>query len=121
MRLLFCDPQARTRLEDWESSVRFVVATFRSATARSGASKSAGALVDELSRSSPDFRAIWHDQDVRPYGEGVKHLHNSTVGTISLEYSAFAVDGYPDLGLVIYAPATPADADRIRSLVRDKT
>jgi len=37
---------------------------------------------------------------------------------IALEYSAFAVDGRPDLGFVIYNPATPADAERIRSLVK---
>ena len=39
-------------------------------------------------------------------------------GLIALEYSAFAVDGRPDLGFVIYNPATPADAERIRSLVK---
>ena len=37
-----------------------------------------------------------------------------------MEYSAFAVDGRPDLGLVIYNPATPADAERIRSLMRSE-
>jgi len=36
---------------------------------------------------------------------------------IALEYSAFAVDGRPDLGMVIYNPATPADAKRISSLI----
>ena len=40
---------------------------------------------------------------------------------IALEYSAFAVDGRPDLGMVIYNPATPADADRIKSLVKAAT
>jgi hypothetical protein len=34
-----------------------------------------------------------------------------------LEYSAFAVDGRPDLSMVVYNPATRADADLIRSLV----
>ena len=38
-------------------------------------------------------------------------------GEIALEYSTFAVDGRPDLDLVIYNPATPADADRIRTLL----
>jgi hypothetical protein len=37
-----------------------------------------------------------------------------------MEYSAFAVDGRPDLGMVIYNPATPADADKIRSLLKSK-
>jgi hypothetical protein len=36
---------------------------------------------------------------------------------IALEYSAFAVDGRPDLSMVIYNPATPADAERVRSLI----
>jgi len=36
---------------------------------------------------------------------------------LAFEYSAFAVDGRPDLSMVIYTPATPADADRIRSLL----
>jgi hypothetical protein len=37
-----------------------------------------------------------------------------------LDYSSFAVDGRPDLSLVIYNPAPAADADKIRSLVKPK-
>ena len=53
-----------------------------------------------------------------PYGEGPKQLRHPVAGPIALDYSAFVVDRRPDLGLVIYNPATPADADRIRSLVK---
>jgi hypothetical protein len=35
---------------------------------------------------------------------------------VAFEYSAFAVDGRPDLCVVVYNPATPADAEKIRSL-----
>jgi hypothetical protein len=35
-----------------------------------------------------------------------------------MEFSAFAVDGRPDLNMVIYNPATPADADKIRALLK---
>jgi hypothetical protein len=38
------------------------------------------------------------------------------LGPIALEYSAFAVDGRPDLSMVVYNPATREDADLIRSL-----
>ncbi len=48
---------------------------------------------------------------------GAKRLHHPILGPIELEYSAFAVDGRPDLGMIVYNPATTADADRIRSLV----
>ena len=48
---------------------------------------------------------------------GTKQVWHPTVGCIALEHSAFAVDGQPDLGMVVFSPATPADAGRIRSLL----
>jgi hypothetical protein len=102
-----------------QRDARFVVAAFRAETARAGATKKVEALVEELCRVSPEFAAMWRDNDVcGPYGEGPKQLRHPLAGRIALEYSAFAVDGRPDLGLVIYNPATPADADRIKSIVK---
>jgi hypothetical protein len=60
---------------------------------------------------------MWRDNDVRAHGEGTKHLRYPEVGVIALEYSAFAIDGRPDLGMVIYNPATPDDAEKIRTLI----
>jgi transcriptional regulator with XRE-family HTH domain len=117
LRLIFGDPQVRAAQFDWESVARFVVAAFRADTARAGAAAQAAALVDELCRMSPDFAAMWRDNDVRRHGEGVKQLRHPVVGPIAFEYSAFAVDGRPDLGMVIYNPATPTDAERIKSLI----
>jgi hypothetical protein len=95
-----------------------VVAAFRADAARAGASRNVQVLVDDLSRLSPSFNAMWRDNDVRSYGEGSKYIKHPRAGLIGLEYSAFAVDGRPDLGMVIYSPATTADADRIRSLLK---
>jgi transcriptional regulator with XRE-family HTH domain len=120
LRLMFCDPQVRAAQPDWQSVARFVVAAFRADAARAGASRNVQALVDELSRLSPEFGAMWRDNDVRTYGEGSKFIKHPVAGLIGLEYSAFAVDGRPDLSMVIYAPATPADVDRIRSLLKPK-
>jgi hypothetical protein len=75
-------------------------------------------LVDELCQLSPEFEAMWRDNDVRGYGGGVKHLRHPIAGPIAFEYSAFAVDGRPDLRMVVYNPATVADAERIRSLIK---
>jgi transcriptional regulator with XRE-family HTH domain len=117
LRLMFCDPQVRAAQPDWESVAKFVVAAFRSDAARAGASRTVQSLVDELSRSSPAFAAMWRDNDVRNYGEGTKYIKHPRAGLLGLEYSAFLVDGRPDLSMVIYTPATPRDADRIRSLI----
>ncbi len=118
LRLLFCNPDIRSRMPDWENDARFIVAAFRADIARSGAAQNAEALVDDLRRTSPDFDTMWRDNDVRTsYGERAKCVRHPVAGMIALEYSTFAVDGRPDLSLVIYSPATPADADRIRTLI----
>jgi len=117
LRLMFCNPEVRAAQLDWESAARFVVAAFRAEAARAGAAENVKSLVDELRRESSEFAAMWADNDVRSYGEGTKNLRHPLVGLIALEYSAFAVDGRLDLGLIIYNPATPADAERIKSLI----
>jgi transcriptional regulator with XRE-family HTH domain len=119
LRLVFCNPGVRAAMTNWESDARFVVAAFRADTARAGMTENVKALVDELCRLSPEFAAMWRDNDVRgTYGENPKYVRHRRAGLIALEYSAFAVDGRPDLSMVIYNPATPADADRVRSLIR---
>ena len=121
LRLIFCNPGVRRKMPNWESDARFAVAAFRLETTRAGASESSRALVDDLTGTSPEFAAMWRDNDVSTYGEGTKYLQHPIAGLIALEYSAFAVDGQPDLGMIVYTPATPADAERIRSLVERQT
>jgi transcriptional regulator with XRE-family HTH domain len=117
LRLIFCDPQVRAAQPDWEGVARFAVGAFRADAARAGAARNIRALVDELCLLSPEFAVLWRDNDVRTHGEGTKSLRHPVAGMITLEYSAFAVDGRPDLSMVVYNPATPSDADRIRSLI----
>jgi transcriptional regulator with XRE-family HTH domain len=117
LRLIFGDPRACSQQPDWRNVARFAVAAFRVDTARAGAARNVQALVDELCQRSPEFAAMWRDNDVRAHGDGAKHLRRPPVGTIALEYSTFLVDGRPDLAMVVYNPATPADAEKIRTLV----
>ncbi|KRQ15443.1 helix-turn-helix transcriptional regulator [Bradyrhizobium sp. DASA03076] len=117
LRLIFCEPRVRAAQYDWESVARFVVAAFRADVARAGAVSHVADFVDEMCRLSPDFAKLWADNDVRSYSEGVKHLRHPVLGQIAFEYSAFAVDGRPDLGMVVYNPATPDDAQRIRKVL----
>jgi len=91
-----------------------VVGAFRADAARAGAVSEVTQLVDELCRLSHEFEALWRDNDVHAHGEGVKRLRHPVLGPIELEYSAFAVDGRPDLSMVVYNPVTSSVADRIR-------
>ena len=103
---------------NWKSVARYVVASFRADVARAGAARNVQSLVDELCATSPEFAAMWSDNDVQGHGDGVKTLHHPIAGPLAMEFSAFAVDGRPDLNMVIYNPATSADADKIRALLK---
>jgi transcriptional regulator with XRE-family HTH domain len=116
LRFVFLDPKVRAAQYDWDSVARFVVGAFRVDAARAGAAAEVEPLVDELCRLSPEFKAMWQDNDVRSHGEVVKHIRHAVLGPLAFEYSAFAVDGRPDLSMVIYNPATSADAEKIKSL-----
>jgi transcriptional regulator with XRE-family HTH domain len=122
LRRIFCDPRARAMNPEWERVARFVVAAFRTDVARAGAGAeiSVNALVEELRARSPEFSAFWADNDVRYYGDGIKNLHHPVLGPVSFEYSAFAVDGRPDLGMIVYNPATPEDLAAVKSLLDDR-
>jgi transcriptional regulator with XRE-family HTH domain len=120
LRLMFGNPRVRAAQQDWDAVARFVVGAFRADAARAGAVSEARQLADELCRLNPEFEALWHENDVGVHGDGVKRLQHPTLGAIELEYSAFAVDGRPDLGMVVYNPVASADADRIRSLIASR-
>lgn len=122
LRLMFGNPRVRAAQEDWQSVARFVVGSFRADAVRAGAGAEGTQLVEELSRISPEFEALWRDNDVvGAHGEGVKRIHHPEIGLIELEFSVFAVDGRPELGMVVYNPVNRSDAERIQALIASRS
>src|ERR1700759_5523289 len=118
LRMMFRDSRVRAAQPEWQSVARYVVASFRADVARAGAARNVQSLVDELCATSEEFAAMGRDNDVQGHGDGSKVLHHPIAGPLSMEFSGFAVDGRPDLTMVIYNPATPQDADKIRALLK---
>jgi transcriptional regulator with XRE-family HTH domain len=116
LRFLF-SPGARDRMTDWEAHARSVVALFRAETTRLGVSERATRLVDELTRESPEFAAMWNAGDVAALGPGTKRMVRGG-RTITLDYSTFAVHGHADLHMIVYTPRTDDDAAFLRDLVK---
>jgi hypothetical protein len=110
--------RVRAAQSNWQNVARYVVASFRADVARAGAARNVQSLVDELCATSPEFAAMWRDNDVQGHGNGRKVLQHPVAGPLSMEFSAFAVDGQPDFNMLIFNPATPADADKIRALLK---
>ena len=117
LRAIFLDRRVREAQYDWESVARFVVGVFRVDVARAGASAEVRSFIEELCLLSPEFEAMWRENDVRSHGEGTKHIRHPLLGPISFEYSAFAVDGRTDLSMIVYNPADPGLSDKIQSLI----
>lgn len=118
LRFIFLDPRARAAQYDWEAVARIVVGGFRLDAARAGAAADVEPLVTDLQRLSPEFARLWQE-NVLPeiHGDAVKHIRHPDLGPISIEVSVFAVDGRPDLSLVVHAPATDEDMERVRAFV----
>jgi transcriptional regulator with XRE-family HTH domain len=117
LRLMFGSAKARAAQSDWQSVARAVVGSFRADAARAGADAAITELVEELSRTSPEFAALWRENDVVAHGGGMKRIRHPEVGMIALELSSFAVDGRPELGMIVYTPATPSDAEKVQALI----
>lgn len=118
LRILFLDQHSREHLENWRHEAGLAVATFRLELARSGGGDDAAAvLIADLYDSSPDFAAMWDQQDVGTLREGTKYLIHPLAGRLAMHYSSYSVDDLPGLGLVVYTPATHSDTQGIRELL----
>ena len=117
LRMMFSNARIQAAQDDWSSVARYVVGAFRADAVRAGASEDITRLVDELSRLSPQFEALWLDNEISTPVEGFKRIHHPELGVLELEFSAFAVDGRPELAMVVFNPATHAETDRIRAFL----
>ena len=117
LRLMFTNSSVKAAQPDWLSVARYVVGAFRADAVRAGAGAEIAQLVDELSRLSPEFAMLWRNNDVAGHADGMKCLRHPEHGLLELEFSAFSVDGRPDLGMIVYNPASPETARRIQSLM----
>lgn len=117
LRITFLDPRSRDVHPDWEGMARFMVGTFRVEAARAGATAQVEPLVEELCRRSPDFNRMWNENDVYGARDSVKKLVHPVHGPMSLEYSAFSVDGRPELTMVVFNAATPETAVAMQKIL----
>ena len=78
----------------------------------------ATALIDELMETSPDFRRLWDEGEIRTHGGFQKRLVRPDVGEIVLESSVFYVDGSGGLSMFVFSPTNEASARAIAQLVQ---
>lgn len=84
--MLFLDDQASSRFVDLESARRDSVAYFREESGNDPGDPRSLSLVAELSSQSPQFRALWHQGEVRRYvGYERLVIRHRAVGDVTME------------------------------------
>ena len=109
LRMCFLDPEFRERLPYWPSDAESCVAKFRSNYGKYRGDPAMDALVQEMIERSEEFRALWRRHDVMSSGEGIKTIMVEDRGAVRFEHTSLAVNGEPDLNLVVYMPLEPAN------------
>lgn len=116
---LFADPAARR--PGWEEVAQTVLAQFRADSARYPGDPGFAALIGDLERTSPEFRAWWPRHDVRGSLDIRKQLIHPLVGLLVLDRITLQAPTTPDLTIMIYTPAGPETALKLRRLCEAPT
>ncbi|MEO1969768.1 MAG: helix-turn-helix transcriptional regulator [Sphingomonadaceae bacterium] len=119
LRLIFLQPKARRANRQWREIARAVVASFRADVARAGAGAEVERLVEELLARSPEFATWWREHEVVSASEGIKRLSLANGKTIAFEFSSFTIDTRPDMAMIVYNPASAADAQLAQEAVAE--
>ncbi len=105
----FTDPLYRDRSKHWEEIARRVVAQFRAACSECPDDEGFLAVVEEAKELSPEFAALWEQQEIRPGGLTRKELEHPVVGALFFESTQLRVPARPDLSIVLHTPLPATD------------
>jgi transcriptional regulator with XRE-family HTH domain len=118
---MFCNPDSRTLIVDWEDNARGIVAILRANWARRAADHGFGGLIEIVSNASPEFRDWWSqpDMSIRPLER--KQINHPVAGPLAFRQTGLGVLDRPDMTLVVNTPWPGTDTDeRVRRLMAEK-
>jgi transcriptional regulator with XRE-family HTH domain len=90
-RWVLLDPRARERYLEWDSVARDSVASLRDQVNRYPHDRRLSSLIDELTASSPEFRAWWRKTTMASRSSGIRHYEHPVVGQLTLRHEALIV------------------------------
>ncbi|GAA2814473.1 helix-turn-helix transcriptional regulator [Saccharopolyspora taberi] len=116
LRYVFLHPSARTLYVRWHDIAQDSVAHLRSTFGDNPCDPRVTGLIDELTRRSEEFHAMWQRNEVQPKSAGVKSFNHPSVGRMDLGYEVLAVSGTQQRLIVYQAPEGSPDEDAMRLL-----
>jgi transcriptional regulator with XRE-family HTH domain len=111
-RMVFLNPVARELYLDWDHVAEDTVSSLRADAGRYPEHGRAYRVMCELRDASPEFRALWENQDVRDRNHGVKRISHPEVGELVLTFEAFDLPTDPGQRLCTYTAPTGSETER---------
>src|SRR3954453_7539182 len=114
-RYVFHDDRARRFFDDWPAVAHDTARILRSEAGRDPHDPGPAELIEELSQTSAEFRAIWSQHDVRLPAAGLHRFHHPVVGELDLVFEAAELRADPGLTLLL---ATADEGSPIETALR---
>jgi transcriptional regulator with XRE-family HTH domain len=111
VRYVFLDERAQSFFDDWPAVAHDTARILRSEAGRDPHDSETAALIEELSQTSAEFRAVWSQHDVRLPAAGLHRFHHPLVGQLDLVFEAAALRADPGLTLLLATaePGSPTE------------
>ena len=109
---MFLDDRARSFFDDWPAVAHDTARILRSEAGRDLHDPGPARLIEELSHTSAEFRAVWSQHDVRLPAAGLHRFHHPLVGDLDLVFEAAELRADPGLTLLLAtgAEGSPTEA-----------
>jgi transcriptional regulator with XRE-family HTH domain len=112
VRYVFLDDRARDFFDDWPAVAHDTARILRSEAGRDPQDPGPAELIEELSQTTAEFRAIWSQHDVRLPAAGLHRFHHPLVGMVDLVFEAAELRADPGLTLLLATaePGSPTES-----------
>src|SRR5690349_14842366 len=101
VRYVFLDDRARNFFDDWPAVAHDTARILRSEAGQDPHDPGPTELIEEMSQTSAEFRAVWAQHDVRLPAAGRHRFHHPLVGDLDLVFEAAALRADPGLTLLL--------------------
>ncbi len=106
LAMMVRDARMRAIFPMWRETLAHMIAVFRANSGSVGTS-SFDLLVEELTRESRDFAAIWREHDVRVPTNHVCTIRHPSEGDLTFDFTALTPIDHPTYALVVLVPREP--------------
>ena len=117
--VMFCEPNARALIADWEDRARSTLAEFRAGTTLLFDDPVLIDLVERVAACSPEFAQWWPEHDVAGFQTRLRRYNHPRAGTLTFEYQQMIPSEWPYLRVICQLPLPGDDSAQRLAAWRD--